>query len=435
MESILKHIGLERVVPAFEKENITPDIVCKMSLYDMRCVGLSDTSEIMKLRTACMLYGSSTPCTVPGIGGGAPCYDIPKESLEGLICIGFKISEIAHLLGVSESTVYRRMRVFGLKKLTFSDIGDEELTSLIQQTIQDFPKCGERMLAEILRQNGVHIQRYRLRDILHEHDEPGIKERQLGRLHRRTYHVQGPNHMWHVDTNHKLIRWGFVISGAIDGFSRLVTALRCLDNNRSDSLLQVFREATETFGTPRCVRTDQGMENIRIAEFMFENRGAHGILTGKSTHNQRIERLWRDVYDGVLVHYYLLFSFMEDEDILDALNPIHLFALHYVYKDKINEKLDIWREAWASHRLRTVRSSPNCLWASGILKDGFDAMDQLHLHENEFNQPLNETPIFQLDIPDIRDQFMHRLTRECPRNWVCPNFGINVYQKVLRIVT
>ena len=240
--------------------------------------------------------------------------------------------------------------------------------------------------------------------------------------------------MWHVDTNHKLIRWGFVISGAIDGFSRLVTALRCLDNNRSDSLLQVFREATEKFGIPRCVRADQGMENIRIAEFMYDKRGIYGILTGKSTHNQRIERLWRDVYDGVLFHYYHLFSFMEDENILDVLNPLHLFALHYAYKDKINEKLDIWREAWASHRLRTVGSSPMCLWTSGVLNDELYAMDQLHLQGMEFNQSFNETPVFELEHPEISDQFLHRLSRECPRNWVCPNFGINVYQKVLELL-
>lgn len=239
--------------------------------------------------------------------------------------------------------------------------------------------------------------------------------------------------MWHVDTNHKLIRWGFVISGAIDGFSRLVTALRCVDNNRSDSLLKVFREATEEFGLPRSVRVDQGMENIRIAEFMYERRGAQGILTGKSTHNQRIERLWRDVYDGVLIHYYLLFSFMEDESILDVLSPLHLFALHYVYKDKINEKLNIWRKAWASHRLRTVGSSPMRLWTSGVLNGDFDAINQLHLQESEFSPSFNETPVFQLDHPEISQPFLHRLSQECPKNWDCPNFGINVYQKVLRI--
>lgn len=245
--------------------------------------------------------------------------------------------------------------------------------------------------------------------------------------------------MWHIDTNHKLIRWCFVISGAIDGFSRLVTALQCLDNNRADSLLEVFREGTERFGTPHCVRTDMGMENVRIAEYMYERRGDRGILTGKSTHNQRIERLWRDVYDGVIIFYYLLFYFMEDENILDVLNPSHMFALHYVYMHKINEKLDIWREAWAHHRIRTVGSSPLRLWTSGILNNELDTMDLVPpLQDGENNQPMDETdqtPLFQLQHPNISDECLYRLSRVCPINWNCPNFGINVYQNVLGIVT
>lgn len=53
-------------MPAFENERISPDVVCKMSLHDMRCVGLNDRSEIMKQRTACISYGSSKPASLPG---------------------------------------------------------------------------------------------------------------------------------------------------------------------------------------------------------------------------------------------------------------------------------------------------------------------------------------------------------------------------------
>lgn len=97
-----------------------------MSLHDMRCVGLSDKIEIMKLRTACISYGPSRPNSKVGPFGGSPSYDIPKEHIESLIGIGFEISEIAQLLVTSESTVYRRMRMYGLKKMQFSDVGDAE---------------------------------------------------------------------------------------------------------------------------------------------------------------------------------------------------------------------------------------------------------------------------------------------------------------------
>ena len=282
----------------------------------------------------------------------------------------------------------------------------------------------------------LQIPRYQLRDILHQHDAVGVKERSLGRLHRRIYHVQCPNYIWHVDTNHKLIRWCFVIAGAIDGFSRLVTVLSCLDNNRADTLHDVFMAVTERFGTPLHVRTDLGMENVKIADFMIEKRGVNGIITGKSTHNQRIERLWRDVYDGVLFHHYQLFSFMEDENILDILNPLHIFALHYVYKNNINEKLNIWREAWASHKVRTVGTSPMRMWASGIMNCVSETME----FANDFNNslispPNNVRPVFQPEHPEISNECLYRLSLECPSYWVCPNFGINVFERALRILT
>jgi hypothetical protein len=45
------------------------------------------------------------------------------------------------------------------------------------------------------------------------------------------------------------------------------------------------------------------------------------------------------VYEGVLSLFYQMFYFMEDSEILDPMNDIHIAALHYVYLPKINEKL------------------------------------------------------------------------------------------------
>ena len=139
----------------------------------------------------------------------------------------------------------------------------------------------------------------------------GIQERKKVSLHRRVYNVQGPNHLWHIDTNHKLIRWHLIIIGGIDGFSRLPVLLKCSNNNTADTLLHNFVIAVGEYGLPRRVRTDKGRENVAIADYMISARGMNkgSIITGGSTHNQRIERLWRDVYEGVLSLHYQLFLF------------------------------------------------------------------------------------------------------------------------------
>ena len=290
------------------------------------------------------------------------------------------------------------------------------------------------------------VRRSLLREILHDIDSVGIRQRMHRRLHRRVYHVKAPNHLWHLDTNHKLIRWHFMICGGVDGFSRFIVYLKCENNNKADTLLKCFLDAVERHGTPLRIRTDQGMENFKIAEYMIRTRGTNrkSVIAGKSTHNQRIERLWRDVYEGVLCLYYDLFHFMEDNGILDPLNENHIYALHYVFCDKINEKLEIWKMAWARHRLRTARSSPLRLFTSESMNCPVELPPPHSLPETEelVNDDIN------LNIADIDDtrpslnplnsQISHEcqedLERNCPRNWVSDNHGIDIYLKAVEII-
>lgn len=88
----------------------------------------------------------------------------------------------------------------------------------------------------------IHVPRTQVRESIHRIDPQGAAARSVKLIQRRMYRVKGPNYLWHVDGNHTLIRYKFIIHGAVDGFSRLVTFLKCY-NNRAETVLQSFVDA------------------------------------------------------------------------------------------------------------------------------------------------------------------------------------------------
>ena len=277
------------------------------------------------------------------------------EEVEYLRSLRFSWTKIAEIIGISRRTLYRQLDEWNLPQdIHYSDITDNDLDTLVREVKGENPTSGEVLLMPQLHIRGVRIQRSRLRASLQRTDPRVIAQRRRETVRRRVYYVDHPNSLWHIDGHHKLIRWKLVVHGGIDGKTRTIVFLNCASNNRAVTVLQQFQLAVSTFGLPTRIRTDKGGENVDIWRYMLHMHDSPtAIVAGSSTHNERIECLWRDMYRCVSCHYYELFYALEEDRILDPLNETDLYCLHYVFLPRINRHLADFVESWNHHSLST----------------------------------------------------------------------------------
>ncbi|CAL8255966.1 unnamed protein product [Boreogadus saida] len=280
-------------------------------------------------------------------------------------------------------------------------IDDGELEQHVRQLQGQYPNSGNEIIRALLRTQGVFVTRSRVREMLTRVNPTAAARRWSRTVARRVYHVPYPNSLWHIDGNMRLIRWGFVTHGAIDGYSRLITYLSCSTDNRSTTVLSQFLKATCLYALPSRVRSDHGGENILVALFMHLVQGLEhrGFITGRSVHNQRIERLWRDVFLHVLQHFYLMFYSLEDSEVLNPDNDVHRLSLHIVYLPEIQNRLEQFRQAWNLHPLRTENNrTPTQLWTEGMLRN-------IATDSTAVNNVFGENPYSDQNIEAILAQY------------------------------
>ena len=370
---------------------------------------------------------------------GRPIIQVDIEDVEYLRGFRFSWSHIATILEVSRSTLYRRLEEEGIAtELRYSNITDNDLDRIIMEIKRDHPNDGERMIIGHLTRQNLIIPRARIRASIHRVDPINTQLRRSVTIRRRTYYAEGPNTVWHIDGHHKLIRWKLITHGGIDGYSHTIVYLKCSHNNHAATVLFVFTEAAEVHGLPNRVRTDLGGENYDVWRYMIEQHASEAaVITGSSTHNECIERLWRDVHRCVNILFADTFRAMEEEGILNCLNDVDVFCLHYTFIPRINAALTRFTESWNNHAISTAGNlTPNQLFIRGCIEQGMMPQPPAQFITSG-NNTINYQPSDHVEVPVVQFSPCNRLLRDLsvvnPLE-VSHEFGVDIYRNVSNII-
>ena len=169
------------------------------ALRIVKCM-LQDGSEVMEM-------GYHAPAIHDG-SEGRPRLNIPRNQLAYMLERRFTAPQIAGILRVSVRTIRRRMSEYELSvHALYSQLTDHELDVLVSDIQTQFPTCGNRQMQGHLLARGIRVQQHQVRESQRRTDPCGSVMRRLRAINRRQYQVDGPGALWHIDGNHKLIRF------------------------------------------------------------------------------------------------------------------------------------------------------------------------------------------------------------------------------------
>jgi len=173
----------------------------------------------------------------------------------------------------------------------------------------------------------------------------------------------------------------------------------------------------------------------------------NSFIAGSSTRNQRIERLWRDVFRCVAVTFYYVFYAMEQSGILHLDNELHMFILHLVFLPRINQSLSEFKALYNDHRLSSEHNwTPNQIWHNGIILNPDNPLSSNGLDdtiEPEFFGedpsapfPLSEDNNVIVNPPNLdnNEYLMQLINGRLDVNRPSSEMGIDIYLDAMSIV-
>ncbi|WP_370889225.1 IS3 family transposase [Caballeronia sp. RCC_10] len=221
------------------------------------------------------------------------------------------VTQQARLVGISRSSAYYHSR--GVSE------ADLNLMRRIDELHLEHPFAGARMLARLLRREGIRVGRRHVGTLMKRMGiEALYRKPNTSRKHAahkiwpyllRDRKIDRANQVWALDTSYIPMAKGFVyLTAVVDWASRRVLAHRVANTLESCHAVEALEEAFAKYGLPEIVNTDQGSQ-FTATEFTNAVLARNVLLSmdgkGAWRDNVFIERVWRSVkYEEVYLKAY-----------------------------------------------------------------------------------------------------------------------------------
>jgi putative transposase len=219
------------------------------------------------------------------------------------------VTQQARLVGISRSSAYYHSR--GVSE------ADLNLMRRIDELHLEHPFAGARMLARLLRREGIRVGRRHVGTLMKRMGiEALYRKPNTSRKHAahkiwpyllRNRKIDRANQVWALDTSYIPMAKGFVyLTAVVDWASRRVLAHRVANTLESCHAVEALEEAFAKYGLPEIVNTDQGSQ-FTATEFTNAVLARNVLLSmdgkGAWRDNVFIERVWRSVkYEEVVCY-------------------------------------------------------------------------------------------------------------------------------------
>nr|WP_122984792.1 IS3 family transposase [Paraburkholderia hospita] len=221
------------------------------------------------------------------------------------------VTQQARLVGISRSSAYYQSR--GVSE------ADLKLMRRIDELHLEHPFAGARMLARLLRREGIEVGRRHVSTLMKRmgvealYRKPNTSRKHAA--HRiwpyllRNRKIDRANQVWALDTSYIPMARGFVyLTAVVDWASRRVLAHRVAITLESCHAVEALEEAFAKYGLPEIVNTDQGSQ-FTATEFTDAVLRRNVLLSmdgkGAWRDNVFVERVWRSVkYEEVYLKAY-----------------------------------------------------------------------------------------------------------------------------------